>query len=243
MVQVELVLEQLLQLDLTPFVLAILVGGVIGLERQFHGRPAGLRTNTLVCLASTILIYASQSLPADLVNGDSGNSLLTRVVIDPNRLAAGIVTGIGFLGAAVVIRAGDLVRGITTGACVWSVAALGIVIGQGRYGLALAGMVVMLTVLVGFDSLFAWIKPVVYRRLIVSGQGCEPAVLVAAVRTALKEWSITVQDYSGKVTGGPEPFEFELHVRCRNRHQAPEVLGQLCAIEGVTSAAWSQLAQ
>ena len=243
MVQVELILDQLAQLDFTPFVLAILVGSVIGLERQFHGRPAGLRTNTLVCLASTILIYASQTLPADLVSGDTGNSLLPRVVFDPNRLAAGIVTGIGFLGAAVVIRAGDLVRGITTGACVWSVAVLGIVIGQGHYGLALAGMLVMLTVLVVFDSLFAWVRPVVYRRMVVWGDRRKLGSLVAAIRTALEERDIVIQDYSGELSSGPEPFEFEFHVRCRNRHQAPEVLEHVCRIEGVTRAAWSQLAQ
>ena len=141
MIDLETIQRQLLQLDFTPFALAILVGGAIGLERQFHGRPAGLRTNTLVCLSATILVYASQHLPPGLAD-DAGSSMLQRVVFDPNRLAAGIVTGIGFLGAAVVIRAGDLVRGITTGACVWSVAVLGIVIGQGHYGLALTGMMV-----------------------------------------------------------------------------------------------------
>jgi putative Mg2+ transporter-C (MgtC) family protein len=242
MLQLDLILEQLLQLDLTPFVLAILVGAVIGLERQFHGRPAGLRTNTLVCLASTILVYASQTLPTDLVTGGSGDALLPRVVFDPNRLAAGIVTGIGFLGAAVVIRAGDLVRGITTGACVWAVAVLGIVIGQGRYGLAVAGMIVMLAVLVIFDRVFAWVTPVVYRRMIVRGQSRELGALVEAVRAALKARGIVVQDYSGELAAGSEPFRFEFHVRCRNHQQAPEVLEHVCGIEGVTSAAWSQLA-
>ncbi len=243
MLQIELILEQLGQLDLTPFALAIVVGATIGLERQFHGRPAGLRTNTLVCLASTLLVHASQTLPLELVNGDGGNSLLTRVVIDPNRLAAGIVTGIGFLGAAVVIRAGDLVRGITTGACVWSVAALGIVIGQGHYGLALAGTLVMLLVLVVFDSLFGWIAPVVYRRMVVCGRRSDLSQLVATIRTSLLERGIVVQDYSGKLSAGPEPFELELHVRCRNRQQAPELLEHLCKIDGVTSATWSQLAR
>jgi putative Mg2+ transporter-C (MgtC) family protein len=240
MVQVELVLRQLGQLDLTPFLLAILVGAAIGLERQLHGRPAGLRTNSLVCLASTILVYASQALPLDMVSS-AGDSLTPKIVFDPNRLAAGIVTGIGFLGAAVVIRAGDLVRGITTGASVWSVAVLGIVIGQGHYGLALAGAAAMLIVLVGFDSLFSWVRPVVYRRVAVCGHRSDLGKLVAAVRTSLQEWGISVQDYSGKLSEGQEPFRLEFHVRCRNRHQAPEVLERLCSIEGVTSAEWSQL--
>ena len=118
-----------------PIVVAVLVGGAIGFEREMHGRPAGLRTHILVCLASTLLIFASRVLPPEsLVEGSAA-----RIVMDPNRLAAGIVTGIGFLGAATVIRAGDIVRGITTGATVWTVAGLGIVIGQGEYAIAAVG--------------------------------------------------------------------------------------------------------
>ena len=242
MVQIGLILEQVARLDLTPFAVAILVGSVIGLERQFHGRPAGLRTNTLVCLSSTILVYASQNLPLGYPGAAGSDSLLQRIVFDPNRLAAGIVTGIGFLGAAVVIRAGDLVRGITTGACVWSVAVLGIVIGQGHYGLALAGMLVMIVVLVLFDSLFGWVRPVVYRHLIVRGRRDQLGELTGAVQALLQEHGISVQDYSGTVTSGPEPFELEFHIRCRNHQQAPAVLERVCGLEGVASAEWHQLA-
>src|SRR6185295_1203756 len=104
-----------------------------GFEREIHGRPAGLRTHMLVCLASALLIYASRRIPVELLAGTG----ITHLVMDPNRLAAGIVTGIGFLGASTVIRAGDIVRGITTGATVWAVAGLGIVVGQGEYVLAI----------------------------------------------------------------------------------------------------------
>jgi putative Mg2+ transporter-C (MgtC) family protein len=107
--------------------LAILLGGAIGLERESRGRPAGLRTHILVCLGATIIMIAStqmailsQALPQ-----------ASRIQVDPGRIAAGIVTGIGFLGAGAIIRIGDLVRGLTTAGCIWFVAALGITIGQG----------------------------------------------------------------------------------------------------------------
>lgn len=231
------VLDQLSQVDLTPFLLAIVVGGVVGLERQAHGRPAGLRTHIMVCLSSAILIHASQSLPA----GAEATGLVGRIVYDPNRIGAGIVTGIGFLGAAAVIRSGDIVRGITTGACVWSVAVLGIVIGQGDYGLALAGALTMVAVLIAFDWLFAWITPVTYRRMVVRGSPSNLLRVSRDVRELLHEHRISVQDLSGRLRPDAETFDLELHVRCRHQLQAPEILERVCALEGVANAEWTHL--
>jgi putative Mg2+ transporter-C (MgtC) family protein len=232
--QFDLVLQQLTQLDPTPFVLAIVLGGAIGLEREAHGRPAGLRTHIIVCLAATMLIHASQSMPAN------AEGLVKRMVYDPNRLGAGVVTGIGFLGAAAVIRSGDLVRGITTGACVWSVAVLGVVIGQGRYGLAIAATVAMLTVLMVFDRLFSWFTPVIYRRVVVRGPGPGLGSIRDDVSALLREFGIRVQDLSGQVSSNPGPFEVVFHVRCRNRIQAAEVLDRLSALDTVNSVEWKQ---
>ena len=232
--QFDLVLQQLSQLDPTPFVLAIVLGGAIGLEREAHGRPAGLRTHIIVCLAATMLIHASQSMPAN------AEGLVDRMLYDPNRLGAGVVTGIGFLGAAAVIRSGDLVRGITTGACVWSVAVLGVVIGQGRYGLAIAATVAMLTVLMVFDRLFSWFTPVIYRRVVVRGPGPGLGSIRDDVSALLREFGIRVQDLSGQVSSNPGPFEVVFHVRCRNRIQAAEVLDRLSALDTVNSVEWKQ---
>jgi putative Mg2+ transporter-C (MgtC) family protein len=107
---------------------AVLAGGAIGLERSFHGRPAGFRTHTLVCLASSLLMlltyYQLKWLPAEL--SDSMRA-------DPTRVAQGIMTGIGFLGAGVIFREGLTVRGLTTAASIWVTAAIGILIGVGFY--------------------------------------------------------------------------------------------------------------
>jgi putative Mg2+ transporter-C (MgtC) family protein len=98
--------------------LAFLLGGLIGIERQTHGRPAGLRTHILVCLGSTLLTLCSYRI-ADAHNND------------PGRIAAQIVTGIGFLGAGTIMRQGSVIRGLTTAASVWAMSAVGIAIGIG----------------------------------------------------------------------------------------------------------------
>ncbi|TMG77036.1 MAG: MgtC/SapB family protein, partial [Betaproteobacteria bacterium] len=106
--------------------IALAAGGIIGLERSYHGRPAGFRTHALVCIASTVLmiltVYHVKWFEA---------SFLERVAIDPTRMAQGIMTGIGFLGAGVIMKEGLTVRGLTTAASIWITAAIGILIGVG----------------------------------------------------------------------------------------------------------------
>jgi putative Mg2+ transporter-C (MgtC) family protein len=223
-------------LEWTPILVAILVGGAVGLERELHGRPAGLRTHILVCLASSLVIFTSRVIPDGMADAVGP----ARIVIDPNRLAAGILTGIGFLGAATVIRAGDMVRGITTGATVWTVAGLGIVIGHGQYVVALAGAGVVIVVLSGLDVVGHHISPVVYRRMMVSATGAGMEELSARVSALLASHNIRVQDVTGGRGAPGENFELVFHVRCRNKRQAPGVLEQVAAVAGVARVHWSE---
>lgn len=113
--------------------LGMLLGGGIGLERQVHGRPAGFRTHLLVCVASVLLMLVSQSL-----GGDAGGRF------DPGRLAAGAITGVGFLGAGVILKAGLSVHGLTTAACLWMVSAIGLAVGTGLHFAAVLGFAITL---------------------------------------------------------------------------------------------------
>jgi putative Mg2+ transporter-C (MgtC) family protein len=230
--------DQIRGLDLAPLLLAVLLGGLIGFEREAHGRPAGLRTHILVCMVSALIIHASKRVP-DLLVGDVETA---RVVFDPNRLAAGIMTGIGFLGAATVVRSGDIVRGITTGATVWSVAGLGIVIGQGEYALAMLGTGILFLVLVGLDRVARNIKPVIYRRLIVRGDRPELTQVAARIRAILSEHSIRVMDLSGRQGAEDEPFELVFHIRARDTLAAPQMIEMVAGEKGILSVEWSQLA-
>lgn len=230
-------LDPMYGVDVVPLLIAIVIGGVIGLEREMHGRPAGVRTHMLVCLASTILIYASRRAPIPMVEAND----VFKFVMDPNRLATGIMTGIGFLGAATVIRAGDIVRGITTGATVWATAGLGIVIGQGEYALALAAAGIVLVVLAGMDRLTRRIRPVIYRRVTVRGERSELPALAKSIGAILEKHGIRLQDLSGSRGRDDQPFELVFHVRCRNEFQAPQMLEQIADQRGVLSVEWSQI--
>lgn len=129
---------------------ALFAGGIIGLERSYHGRPAGFRTHALVCLASSLLMmityYQWQWLPDVPVD---------TIRADPTRMAQGIMTGIGFLGAGVIFKEGLSVRGLTTAASIWITAAIGILIGIGFYLPAIIATVLTIGVLSIFRSIEA----------------------------------------------------------------------------------------
>lgn len=109
-------------------VLSVVLSGIIGLEREMHRRHAGMRTHILVCVGSTLIMLTSLYV-FDIYKDKAG--------IDPARIAAGVITGIGFLGAGTIIRYGEAVRGLTTAASLWVVAALGLAVGCGFYTAAI----------------------------------------------------------------------------------------------------------
>ncbi len=121
-------------------VLAAVLGACIGLEREVHGRPAGIRTYLLLCLGSCLFMVISEYLWLDYQRITS-----KEITVDPGRIAAQAVTGIGFLGAGVIIRYKDTIRGLTTAACVWVACAIGLTIGGGFYlfGVAVTIMTVL----------------------------------------------------------------------------------------------------
>jgi putative Mg2+ transporter-C (MgtC) family protein len=114
--------------------LATVLGGLIGLQRELSGKEAGLRTNMLICLGSALLtILSIQAFPGS----------------DPSRLAAGIATGIGFIGAGVILhRDGGAVVGLTTAATIWTVAGIGVGVGAGMYLISVVTTALVLTILV-----------------------------------------------------------------------------------------------
>lgn len=118
--------------------LTLLLSGLIGLERQVHRRDAGLRTHILVALGSCLIMLTS--LYVFDIYKDA-------VSIDPARIAAGVITGIGFLGAGTIIREPEKVRGLTTAASLWVVAGLGLAVGVGFNKVAIYATVLVLVVL------------------------------------------------------------------------------------------------
>lgn len=125
--------------------LAIACGGIVGLERELKSKPAGIKTNILICLGSAIFTAVSV-----LISGAAGQE--TGHYGDPGRIAAQIVSGIGFLGGGVIIQARGTVVGLTTAATIWVVSALGVTIGLGYHNIALflAAMVILILVCVSW---------------------------------------------------------------------------------------------
>src|SRR5438477_324936 len=111
---------------LLRLLLAFLAGMAVGWERESHGRPAGLRTNILACVASAVAMIVSEMLFAKSAAATATGNWRP----DPARLGAGILTGIGFLGAGTIIRHGNFVRGVTTAASLWFVTVLGLAFGR-----------------------------------------------------------------------------------------------------------------
>ncbi len=118
---------------LVKLVFAVICGGIVGWQRETHERPAGLRTHVLVCLGAAVYTLASMAFD--------------RPGSDPSRVAAQVATGMGFLGAGTIIRQGNLVRGLTTAASLWAVAAIGLCVAIGGQSWWVAGMATVIVLL------------------------------------------------------------------------------------------------
>jgi putative Mg2+ transporter-C (MgtC) family protein len=146
--------------------LAFIVGGLIGFEREKHGREAGFRTHILVTIGSTLIMMVSLYV-SQYYQGDAQLSLIRA---DPGRIASMAITGIGFLGAGVIIQSGNVVRGLTTAASLWLVCAMGLCIGCGFYfpvAVSLILALFSLSVLYFFEDK---IKKVHYSTITIQGK-------------------------------------------------------------------------
>lgn len=206
---------------------ALVAGGVIGLERSFHGRPAGFRTHALVCLASSLLmlvtLYQWKWLP--------GVSLET-IRTDPTRMAQGIMTGIGFLGAGVIFKEGLSVRGLTTAASIWITAAIGVLVGIGFYVPA-----VLATILtIGTLSLFRWIEaklPSHYYAHHVIRFDRTNVMHEKELKDFLKAKEFTVANMSYRLSDDGLSFEYRMVIRTINPENVSHLADALCQHEAV----------
>ena len=168
-------------LESWPYIIRILaaatLGGLLGLERDIHGREAGLRTHLLVCAGSAVFMILSTTVSTFDVHKAMGFQGVT----DPGRIAAQIVTGIGFLGAGAIIKDGLSIRGLTTAACLWITCAIGMASGAGLVMIALTTTAIALFSLSVLNYLEKFYKKDVYRNLCLSlpvGEEPERAVEV-----------------------------------------------------------------
>jgi putative Mg2+ transporter-C (MgtC) family protein len=192
---------------LTRLLLALAAGGLIGLERAYHGRPAGFRTHSLVCIASSLLmllmVYQWQLVPA---------AYMETVRVDPTRMAQGIMTGIGFLGAGVIMKENLTIRGLTTAASIWMTASIGIVIGMGFYSASIAAALLTIMVLSVFHKIEKKMPTHRYGRLTLRFPG-SVFLQEDEVRALINAHDISAVNPSYSLEGANDMFQYQFIIR------------------------------
>jgi putative Mg2+ transporter-C (MgtC) family protein len=147
---------------LLRLVLGALIGGIVGFEREIHGRAAGFRTQLIVCVAAVLIMVTSENYYFHIHNLDS------TLRIDPARISAGALIGIGFLGSGVIVKSGYAVRGLTTAASIWIVSAIGLAIGGGLYFEGLVTTAITIIALMVLRVIERRIKTLRFKRIMIS---------------------------------------------------------------------------
>ncbi|MHB1243156.1 MAG: MgtC/SapB family protein [Gaiellaceae bacterium] len=214
---------------LLRLLLAALLAGVIGIERELREQEAGLRTHMLVCVGATMFMLVG-------VYGWSGYELGNDigVVVDPSRVASYVVSGIGFLGAGAIIRHGINVKGLTTAASLWVVAAIGVAVGGGMYVLAVATTALVILALWPLSQVKQLLKGKAdeARRLAVS---LAPDASVVSALAAIEESGYSME--SIEVGEEDDARRLDVVIKTAAGASLGELLDNLGALEGVRSAA------
>lgn len=201
-----------------PILGALGAGAAVGLEREFRGQPAGLRTHILVCLASAFLMLMSieqvtwaARLPPDLVR------------IDPVRMAHGVLTGVGFLCGGVIFRTGVTVHGLTTAASLWITSALGLLFGAELYTLAVGATVlvlIVLSVLRVFDNLIP--QQAVAQLVVRFAREGGPSG--PELNAQLQELGLRSVTFTSKMLDRGQTLEFSANIRGRHWREMEQLL-------------------
>jgi putative Mg2+ transporter-C (MgtC) family protein len=204
---------------------ALIAGGLIGLERSHQGRAAGFRTHALVCTASSLLMQLTL-FQLTLIPGIP----IEAVRIDPTRMAQGIMTGIGFLGAGVIMKDNMNIRGLTTAASIWITAAIGIMFGVGLYTIAIFCTALTL----GALSLFRWLEAVMptqhYAKLRVRTKTSDHMTL-EELQDLIADHSCSASSPGYELEEGGKYFRYELTVRTRDTTNFRRLADALTALK------------
>lgn len=213
---------------LVPLLIAAVAGGAVGLERESTNRPAGLRTHVLVCIGSTLIMQVSMSMWEMTGRGMHGPG-------DPGRIAAQVVSGIGFLGAGTIMREGVNIRGLTTAASLWVVAGMGLAVGAGMYLQTLVAVVLVLLTLKSLSE--------VERRFIAKG-GHHTLILhvtdmpgrLGALASLIGKWGANIKSVSMRQGPVPATVEITFYIKMAGRNlDTAGLVGDLMGTEGVIS--------
>lgn len=213
--------------------IASALGGIIGWERERRGRPAGLRTHILVCIGVTLMMVVSEHI-FEKYKTFAADSIMR---VDPGRIAAQVVTGIGFLGAGTIMRFKTTVRGLTTAASLWVVAGIGLAVGSSCY------IPAILTTLITVFALFLGplfergIRRDIYRTLTVCVSGTEPNF--TSITEVLKHNSMELQHYEFERDLAKNEVQYSIDVRYKDETLVSKVCDDITkSIRDITKLGW-----
>lgn len=210
-------------------ILAVVLSGLVGYEREIHGRVAGFRTHILVCVGSTLIMLTSMHI-FEIYRGQA--------TPDPARIAAQVVSGIGFLGAGTILRFKASVRGLTTAASLWTVAGIGLAVGSGLYIPA-----VVTTILVLITLFFLTIiERSIIRKDWYKVMEVETKSYVSqleGIRSILSEYEVEIKDFEVRSTTSPDEMILRLSLRLLTNEYDDEIVSKIRQLEGVKKANWT----
>ena len=207
--------------------MAAVLSGLIGYEREVHGRAAGLRTTILVGVGSCLIMIISMYLQA--IYAGSAD-------VDPTRIAAQVVSGIGFLGAGTIIRYGASVRGLTTAAGLWAVAGIGLAVGCGFYSAALMSTGIIFIVLVALSRFERKIRKHFDKTLKI--EICGGIDKFCQVTQTISDFQAKIRNVEVKPATGKDAFKMILNLEFYNQKLSNEIIQSLVKVEGVTTVKW-----
>ncbi len=190
--------------------IAAILGGFIGWERERRGRPAGLRTHLLVCVGVTLMMLVSEHIFVNY-QGYKNDSVLR---IDPARIAAQVVTGIGFLGAGTIMRSRASIRGLTTAASLWLVAGIGLAVGSGFILPAVFATVIAIATLILIPFIERGIKKDKYRtiKMLITGQ----EHFLDDITRILEKNSVKLQNYKFEKDIQKNEIMYDINVKYKD---------------------------
>lgn len=209
-------------------ILAAVLSGMIGFEREFHGRAAGFRTHILLCIGSTLVMLTSMHM-FDLY--------YMKVPVDPSRIAAGVITGIGFLGAGTIMHARSAVRGLTTAASLWVVAGIGLAVGCGLYfGAILTTALTMVALMVFGKIEHAMIRKDWYRTIVVESK--DDVDQLKAIRKVLADCRTDITDFEIDRADDSVNIMLRLGLKLYDTRCADQLIQDIGRLNGVKNVKW-----
>ena len=209
-------------------ILAGILSGVIGFEREFHGRAAGFRTHILLCIGSTLIMLTSMHI-FDVYSA--------KAAPDPARIAAGVITGIGFLGAGTIMHSRSAIRGLTTAASLWVVAGIGLAVGSGLYlGAVVTTILTIITLLIFSKLEYVMIRKDWYRTIVVeSKEGVEQ---LKAIREILAGCRTDITDFEVDHAGDSSNMVLKLGLKLYNTQCANQIVEEIGRLNGIKNVRW-----